>query len=86
MYFTFEKKHQIDPEKWITEANSHVDFNAAMHRYHAVMDAHAYGNNVTLDYVGLSVETQDGRVLAREIDDRIPPIENVVEPEPEAEG
>ena len=63
MYFTFEKKHQIDPERWITEANSHADFNAAMHRYHAVMDTHAYGYNVTLDYVGVSVETQDGRYI-----------------------
>ena len=85
MFFTFESKHETDPERWVTEANAHADFNTAMHRFHAVLYNFAYGFDARYDYVGVSVETQDGRVLAREIDDRIPPIEIEPEPAPEPE-
>lgn len=42
----------------------------ARHQFHAFMSTYAYGQSTDLTYVSCTIETDDGRIIDREIDRR----------------
>ena len=69
MYFVIQKKHTAN-SAWDNNVHTKDTEGEALHQFHAFMSTYAYGQSGTLDYVACSVETDDGSVIKREIDDR----------------
>lgn len=70
MYFVIQKKHN-KAGSWDNNVHVKDTLDAAMHQYHAFLSTYGYGQNDNLDYVACEVETEDGRCIKNEIDDRI---------------
>lgn len=69
MYFVIQKKH-VAEGNWDNNVFTHATEDEAKHRFHAFMSTYAYGQSATMDYVACTIETDDGRVIKNEIDDR----------------
>ena len=69
MFFVVQKKHTANGN-WDNNVHTKATENEAMHQYHAFMSTYGYGQSETLDYVACSVESDDGRLIRNEIDDR----------------
>ena len=68
MYFVVQKKHGAGG--WDSGVVTKDSEGEAMHQFHAFLSTYAYGQSDALDYVACSVETDDGRTVRSEIDDR----------------
>lgn len=68
MYFVIQKKHNTSG--WDNGVIAKDSYDDAMHQFHAFMSTYGYGQYSMLDYVACTIETDDGRVLKNEIDDR----------------
>ena len=75
MYFVVQKKHIVSNDTWSNNVHTKDTEDAAMHQFHAFMSTYGYGEDNTLDYVACSVESDDGRVIKNEIDDKRTPAE-----------
>ena len=70
MFFVVQKKHNTGNNTWDNNVHTKSTEDEAMHQFHAFMSTYAYGQSDTLDYIACSVETDDGRTIRNEIDDR----------------
>lgn len=70
MYFVVQKKHTTANDTWDNNVHTKATYDDAMHQFHAFMSTYGYGQSATLDYVACSVETDDGRTIKNEVDDR----------------
>ena len=68
LYFVIRKKHNATG--WDNSVLVADSLDDAMHLYHAYLSTYAYGQSTSLDYISAEVETEDGRFIKSEIDDR----------------
>lgn len=69
MFFVIQKKHKTNGT-WENNVHTKTTEDEAKHQFHAFMSTYAYGQDNTVDYAACSVETDDGRTIMNEIDDR----------------
>ena len=72
MFFVIQKK-KTTAGAWNNNVHVKETLNEALHQFHAFMSTYAYGQDANLDYCACEVQTQDGRNIKSEIDDRIAP-------------
>ena len=72
MFFVIQKK-KTTAGAWNNNVHVKETLNEALHQFHAFMSTYAYGQDASLDYCACEVQTQDGRNIKSEIDDRIAP-------------
>ena len=70
MFFVVQKKHNTSSNSWDNNVHTKETEDEAMHQFHAFMSTYAHGQSDTLDYIACSVETDDGRMIRNEVDDR----------------
>ena len=71
MYFVIQKKHNMTGT-WDNNVHVKETKDDAFHQFHAFMSTYAYGQNPNLDYIAAEVQTEDGRSIKGEIDNRMP--------------
>lgn len=64
-YFVNQKK-QTDTGNWDTGIHVKATRNEAFHQFHAFMSTYAYGQATNLKFVGCSIETEEGEIVANE--------------------
>ena len=70
MFFVNQKRHNSNGNAWDSGIIVKETRDEALHQFHAFMSTYAYGQNVALDYIACSVESDDGLIIKNEIDDR----------------
>lgn len=71
MYFVVRIMHRISDGNYVVSGFTLNTLNEAKHQFHDSMNTYAYGNNDNYDYVAISIQDIDGRVIQSEIDNRI---------------
>ena len=71
MYFVIQKKHNTSGT-WDNNVHVKETKDDALHQFHAFMSTYAYGQNPNLDYIAAEAQTEDGRSIKSEIDNRMP--------------
>ena len=64
-YFVNQKK-QKDTGAWDTGTHVKATLDEAFHQFHAFMSTYAYGQAKDLIYVGCTIETDAGEIIANE--------------------
>lgn len=69
MFFVVQKKHKVN-NTWENNIHTKETVEEAMHQFHAFMSTYGYGFDETVNYAGCDVQTDDGREIKSEVDDR----------------
>lgn len=72
MYFVVRIMHRVSDGNFIISGFTWETLNEAKHSFHDSMNTYAYGNNENYDYVAISIQAIDGRIIQSEIDNRLP--------------
>lgn len=76
MYFVIQKRHEVDSDKWQNAVITKKDEDEALLQLYGFMFTYSHGKgNPALDYVSCQIEDLQGRVIKREIDNRLDPEE-----------
>lgn len=72
-FFVNQKRHQTNGS-WLNNIHVKEEFGEAMHQFHAFLSTYGYGFAEGVDYAACSVETDGGRFIKNEVDDRRAPV------------
>lgn len=80
MYFVIQKRHEIESGKWQNAVITKTTEDEALLQLYGFMFTYSHGknggpNDPALDYVSCEIEDLEGRVIKREIDNRMGKIE-----------
>ena len=82
MYFIIQKRHEIESGKWQNAVITKNTEDEALLQLYGFMFTYSHGKgDPALDYVSCQIEALEGRVIKREIDNRMGQTET-----PETEG
>lgn len=72
MYFIIQKRHEIESGKWQNAVITKNTEDEALLQLYGFMFTYSHGKgDPSLDYVSCQIEDLDGRVIKREIDNRM---------------
>ncbi len=72
MYFVIQKRHEVESGKWQTAVITKTTEDEALLQLYGFMFTYSHGKgDPALDYVSCEIEDLDGRVIKREIDNRM---------------
>lgn len=72
MYFIIQKRHEIESGKWQNAVITKTTEDDALLQLYGFMFTYSHGKgDPALDYVSCQIEDLEGRVIKREIDNRM---------------
>ena len=72
MYFVIQKRHEVESGKWQNAVITKTTEDEALLQLYGFMFTYSHGKgDPALDYVSCEIEDLDGRVIKREIDNRM---------------
>lgn len=76
MYFIIQKRHEIENNKWQNAIVTKATEDEALLQLYGFMFTYSHGKgDPALDYVACQIEDLEGRVIKREIDNRMGQVE-----------
>lgn len=72
MFFIIQKRHEVESGKWINAVITKTTEDEALLQLYGFMFTYSHGKgDPALDYVSCDIQTLDGRIIKREIDNRM---------------